>query len=178
MNRWIIALLVTAGFALLISPYFGGCSAPRQNRRSPIQREFGLLGSFRALCFQFADDHGGAFPASGEELARYLQQPGSHHAELLERSPSLGLDVLRERGYFYRPGLTVMSPPDTVLAYLPPGRHPCGFIVLTSGQLIQVSADSSHRVHDPSFEQGFETLTGWEPWEPRLVGAVPAFESP
>ena len=124
MGKWIISvslIVLVVAFLLFVLPAIslrdGGL--PRRFVDTENHKQIGVA------CALFASDHDGNYPRSFAELGKYV----GTHTELFvscrnSHTATNSLDNVQDwTDFVYLPGCTTASPPQRVVAFLPPGHY-------------------------------------------------------
>ncbi len=112
----LVTLVAVAVFVLLPA-----LTMPRPS--SIVMVDMANLNQIGRACWRYAFDHDGQFPPDFSHLTQYADHPRlyvSRHDR--DQAGSLS-NVMDWTSYVYLSGNTTSSPPDTVVAFLPPGHY-------------------------------------------------------
>lgn len=97
---------------------------PVRTDRPPWIRDINNLKQIDVLCRLYGEDHEGRYPNDWTELASYNEYGPDIFVTLDNRESAGNLtNVMEWTDYVYIPGRTASSPPDAIVAFLPPGHY-------------------------------------------------------
>ena len=114
----IVAIVTAIGVVVvvLLPAFISPCT------KAPIASEMNRLKQIGIACMIYAMDHDGAYPPDFVSLTNYADKPllyVSRHD--LDNAGAMS-NVMEWTSFVYNRGITTASPPDTIVAYLPPGH--------------------------------------------------------
>ena len=135
MKRWMTILLCTAMCAFVVAVFL-----PTKEDGDAMRQELDRfqVRSLGLSCKMYAEDNGGRFPEDWFSLLRYMNTTGVFRgATGRPDKPAVLADIMRRTDAVYVRGATTSSPPNTVVAFLPPGyyrKHPEAIVLYADGK--------------------------------------------